>query len=194
MEGGIFPYSTIWSNGTNGEDPTGLAVGTYTVTVTDLGGCFVTLTTIIENNASFPSAVANAPDSLSCSNPQISINGNGSSLGIGYTYLWTTTNGAIVNNETTLNPTISSTGTYQIMVTDPIGCTQIDTVIVGENITPPLADAGLEMIIDCGTTIVSLNGGNSSSGSSYTYEWTTSGGNIVSGGNTLNHLVDAAGG
>ena len=194
VEGGIFPYSTIWSNGTNGEDPTGLAVGTYTVTVTDLGGCFVTLTTIIENNASFPSAVANAPDSLSCSNPQISINGNGSSLGIGYTYLWTTTNGTIVNNETTLNPTISSTGTYQIMVTDPIGCTQIDTVIVGENITPPLADAGLEMIIDCGTTIVSLNGGNSSSGSSYTYEWTTSGGNIVSGGNTLNPLVDAAGG
>lgn len=193
IDGGTFPYSTIWSNGSNVEDPTGLAVGTYTVTVTDLGGCFVTAIAVVDDTNTPPTAVANAPDSLTCSNTQITINGNGSSSGTGYTYLWTTGNGTIVNNETTLTPTIGATGTYQILVTSPDGCTQTAEVTVGENTTPPLSDAGLEMTLDCGTTVISLDGSNSSSGSGFTYQWTTIGGNIVSGETSLNPSVDLAG-
>ena len=102
INGGTFPFSTIWSNGTNSEDPTGLPAGTYTVTVTDLGGCFVTTTAIVEDNIDPPTAVANAPDPLSCINTQVSINGDGSSTGSEFTYLWTTSDGIIISGEESL--------------------------------------------------------------------------------------------
>ena len=39
VTGGSTPYTFAWSNGANTEDLTGLANGTYTVTVTDSNGC-----------------------------------------------------------------------------------------------------------------------------------------------------------
>ncbi|NDE60515.1 MAG: hypothetical protein EB010_14090, partial [Acidimicrobiia bacterium] len=39
VTGGTAPYTYAWSNNTTQEDPTNLAAGTYTVTVTDANGC-----------------------------------------------------------------------------------------------------------------------------------------------------------
>ncbi|MBK8556394.1 MAG: SprB repeat-containing protein [Lewinellaceae bacterium] len=39
VSGGTAPYTYAWSNGFTGQDPTGLAAGTFTVTVTDASGC-----------------------------------------------------------------------------------------------------------------------------------------------------------
>jgi PKD repeat protein len=41
ITGGTAPYSPVWSHGPTSEDVTGLAPGTYTVTVTDANGCYV---------------------------------------------------------------------------------------------------------------------------------------------------------
>jgi hypothetical protein len=45
--GGTAPYSYFWSNGENTEQITGLAPGSYMVTVTDGNGCFTTATAVI---------------------------------------------------------------------------------------------------------------------------------------------------
>lgn len=71
-------------------------------------------------------------------------------------------------------------------------CTVRDTVTVHVvNVTaavsPPV------VTIPCEGATVQLSGLGSSTGPNITYEWTTSNGNIVSGENTLNPIVDAAG-
>ena len=130
---------------------------------------------------------------MTCSTTEISLDGGGSSQGPGYTYQWGTTNGNIVNNGSTLNPTINSTGTYELTVTAPNGCTAISSVTVDENITPPNANAGVPMTLDCNATSLALDGSGSSSGGNFTYQWTTTNGNIVSGGTSLNPTIDQEG-
>ena len=194
IDGGSFPFATIWSNGSNSEDPTGLPAGSYTVTVTDLGGCFVTTTAIIEDNIDPPTAVANAPDPLNCTNTQVSINGNGSSTGGEFTYLWTTSDGTIVSGDNSLTPTVGASGTYQILVTNTTnGCTEIATVTVAENADLPNASANAPVSLDCINTQVSIDGNGSSTGSDFTYLWTTSDGNIVSGNTSINPTIDQTG-
>lgn len=45
--GGVAPYSYDWSNGSSSARITGLAAGSYSVTVSDAGGCSVTLSFIL---------------------------------------------------------------------------------------------------------------------------------------------------
>lgn len=194
INGGTFPFSTIWSNGSNSEDPTGLSPGSYTVTVTDLGGCFVTTTAIVEDNIDPPTAVANAPDPLSCINTQVTINGNGSSTGGEFNYLWTTSDGTILSGDNSLTPTVGSSGTYQILVTNTTnGCTEVATVTVAENADLPIASANVPIGLDCNNTQVFIDGNGSSTGSDFTYLWTTFDGNIISGSDGLNPTIDQAG-
>ncbi len=194
ITGGTFPFFINWSNGSSDEDPTGLAAGTYTVTVTDLGGCFVTTTAEVDDNVDPPTAVANAPDELNCTNTQVSINGNGSSTGTEFTYLWTTSDGMIISGEDGLTPTVGAGGTYQILVTNTTnGCTEIATVTVTENADLPNASANAPIGLDCNNTQVSIDGNGSSTGTEFTYLWTTSDGNIVSGNTSINPTIDQPG-
>ena len=194
IDGGTFPYSTIWSDGSNNEDPTGLPAGTYTVTVTDLSGCFVTTVAVVDDNNDPPTAVANAPDLLSCTNTQVTINGNGSSTGGDFTYFWTTSDGLILSGENSLTPTVGASGTYQILVTNTTnGCSEIAMATVTESANLPDASANAPMGLDCNNLEVFIDGNGSSTGSDFTYLWTTSDGNIVSGNTSLNPTINQAG-
>jgi|GEM_PF-2561099 len=48
--GGVPPYTYSWSNGATGETATGLAPGSYTITVTDANGCSATASVVVEDN------------------------------------------------------------------------------------------------------------------------------------------------
>ncbi|HAD14218.1 MAG TPA: hypothetical protein DCF33_17470, partial [Saprospirales bacterium] len=67
------------------------------------------------------------------------------------------------------------------------------TVNIPGNTTPPQAVASAPSEINCFSPQVQLSGQGSSTGNNFTYLWTTTNGNIVSGNNTLSPTVNQCG-
>jgi len=116
VTGGTAPYTYAWSNQAITQDLTGLAEGTYTVTVTDFNGCTATASaTIIEND---PLVItATATDNVSCfglSDGALDITVTGGEAP--YTFIWS-------NGATTEDLSGLAAGTYGVTVTDNAGCT-----------------------------------------------------------------------
>ncbi|MBV6443129.1 MAG: hypothetical protein EPGJADBJ_04858 [Saprospiraceae bacterium] len=156
--------------------------------------CTATVTVEVEQDIAEPLAVAGDSVALTCALPNAQLNGAGSSTGSQFVYNWSTLDGQILSGETTLQPEISAPGIYTIQVTDlSNGCTSEASVLVSQDITPPLAAAVAPEIMTCSTQMVTLNGNGSSTGSMFNYQWTTANGQIIGGGNSLSPTVGAAG-
>ena len=124
--GGQTPYAYSWSPiGATTAVVTGLAAGTYTVTVTDANGCTEVLNSMVTEPSPIFITFTTVSD-VTCygaNDGYININVNGGT--IGYSYLWS-------NAETSLNISNLSGGTYSVTVTDANGCTAIDGVSLTE--------------------------------------------------------------
>ncbi len=192
VDGGTPGYTYLWSNNSTQPEPTFTNGGTYTVTITDTQGCTTTSAVTIAQNTTPPVAAATFTGQVTCTTPEITINGNGSSQGSDFTYQWS--GPGIVSGETTLEPIVNLGGSYTLTVTNNLnGCTKTVTVTIPQNNTLPNAVANAPLPISCTNPTVSINGNGSTTGSGITYQWSTPDGNIVSGGNTLNPQVSLAG-
>lgn len=163
------PSITIDWNGviTPGMNLTGASAGTYTVTVTDGIGCTATSGPYTIGSAGGPSinttnmVVTNA----SCLGGDGSITGI-TATGTGLTYSWNT--GAY----TTLNISNLNPGSYDLTVTDNVGCTaSIGTITLGQDAGPVINAAGMVVT----NTTCGLNNGSivgiTATGNGLTYEW-----------------------
>ncbi len=72
VSGGVPPYTFLWSNGATTEDVSGLSAGTYSVQVTDSGGCM--------ESASFDLELAIIPLELSCEDIVVILDENGNAV------------------------------------------------------------------------------------------------------------------
>ncbi len=119
--------------------------------------------------------------------------GDGSSTGPEYSYLWTSPQGYFIENHTTLFPYVYISGWYYLTVTNEItGCEAVDSVRVysgGGQIEIEIEPTE----INCEEEEVTLNAVYSGVSGPVNFFWTTSNGNIVSGANTLNPVIDAPG-
>jgi gliding motility-associated-like protein len=196
VSGGTPNYTFVWSNGTTAQNPTNLAAGTYTVTVTDQANCTKTTTASVTGDFTPPVAAGTPSGSITCINPSVSIDGSGSSTGPNFNYNWTASPGGVISSgATTLNPIVAAPGTYTLLVTNTSnGCTASKPVIVNGNINLPTAAAGPNGTLTCVLTNLTLDGTGSSTGPIFTYNWTASPGGVISGGGTsLNPIVSAPG-
>jgi gliding motility-associated-like protein len=167
VTGGTAPYTYAWSNNTTLEDPTGLAAGTYTVTVTDANGCTATATVTITQ-----------PSTLTSSYTQVNVGCFGNNTGsidltvsggvAPYVYAWS--NQAITED---LNNIPS--GVYTVTATDANGCTTTQTV----TITQPqgaLALSTTQVNVLCfGNSTGSVNLTATGGTAPYTYLWSNNG-------------------
>lgn len=192
-------FTYDWSGGqiTGGQNtlaPTVSAAGTYSLTVTDqTNGCTTTATATVGSNTTPPTVVIAAPATLTCIQNSATLNGSGSSSGVNFSPIWTTSNGQFVSGQNTLNPVVNQSGTYILTIQNlQNGCAETAQTVVLQNIVPPGADAGLSPELHCNQPEATLQGSSPTAGS-MAYSWSTTNGNIVSDPTTQTPLVDAAG-
>lgn len=198
--GANYTYSWATSNGNISGPNTGYSInatlaGNYTVTVTNtLNGCTELANVVVGEDKEIPVANAGASLDKACKDLTKTLDGSGSSQGAKFTYQWSTLNGNIVSGDKTLTPIVDEAGTYQLLVTNTLnGCTAVDTMIVKPSEDAPVILIANPELITCTVGAIFVNGSGSSSGSVFTYDWTTTNGHIVSGANSNAPYVDKAG-
>jgi|GEM_PF-5927412 len=163
VSGGSGSYIYLWSNGETTQDISGLASGTYTVTITESNGCAITGTTsfTIGEPLEVLDASITAQDNVAC------FGGNTGSATVTatggtpeYTYLW---DDALA--QTTATATNLAAGTYHVTVTDANGC--IDnataTIIVADNELPTVITKNIEIELNptsVGITALDVDNGS----------------------------------
>lgn len=151
--GGTAPYTYQWSNGATVSSPSGLAAGSYTVTVTDNNGCTLTYTTTINQPPLLVLSVTKIdPTCPPGANPPVNSDGtinltvtggkttnqSGDPVPNPYTFAWTTVGGSGLN-PTAEDQTGLTAGAYSVTVTDLNGCTASISVTLTNLNTLPVA-------------------------------------------------------
>ncbi|MBK9984893.1 MAG: hypothetical protein IPP15_21445 [Saprospiraceae bacterium] len=154
-------YSFLWSNGSSIEDISGLTAGSYTVTVTDAGGCTSSSSYTVTSNVTIPTPSTNFT-AASCNQNNGAVDLSVTPAGT-YTFLWS--NG--VNTEDLSN---IFAGTYSVTVTSTsTGCTATTSVSVPNNSSPPLPVA-TSIADTCGQGTGAVDLSVTQSGT-YTFLW-----------------------
>jgi hypothetical protein len=171
--GGTGPYSYSWSSGGNAATETNLAMGNYTVTITDANSCTGTQTVAVTQ-----------PTTLTASTMQNNVSCNGGTNGDAmvmpsggtpmYTYLWSSGG----TNATELN---LGAGTYSVTTTDANGCSRIDMVTITEP-TAITASATQTNPTCNGSTDGSITVTPSGGTPGYMYLWSSGGTNATETG------------
>jgi PKD repeat protein len=170
-----------------------LLSGTYGVEIEDANGCSEFEQVEIED---IPGPIVDAgdPEELDCNSLELELTAELFYNGGFVEYGWFTPNGNIVSGANEITCVVDAPGDYYVYATDIVtNCTGEDFVAISAPSGLPDADTGPNQEIDCMSTEVTLEGITTFTGPNAEYEWTTIGGNIVSGANTLNPVVNAAG-
>ncbi len=127
----------------------------------------------------------------------IQLDGSASTSGPNISYQWTAAGGNIVSGANTPIATVNAEGTYTLTVTFDDGnvvCQDMATVVVlpDPNIVFANATAPPPAVLDCAQPTLTLSGAGSSTGAGISYSWAPTSG-VVSGGNTLNPVVNQGG-
>ncbi len=172
VTGGVQDYFYDWGGGINDQDPNNLSFGNYVVVVTDMNGCTTTASIFINEPVPIL-AVAVETQGVDCNH----IGEGAVDLVVaggtpGYIFVWN--NGSQEEDISGLDA-----GDYTVTVTDANLCTEIVTVTVTEDTTPPVAQAETQGVLSCNTLSATLDG-SGSNGGVLTYQWLDANNDIIS--------------
>ena len=164
VSGGTGPISYTWSNGSTNEDLINLSADTYFVVISDSNNCILTDTAVIENyisslNISLSSPIYNG-ENLICFGDNSGSISSTTTGGVGQ-LIYTWSNGQTVTSISNL-----SAGTYSLNITDGLGCSATESIILSE--PDELTSTYIKTDVSCfnandGSAIVNFFGGTTGS-------------------------------
>ena len=187
--GGTGPYTYAWSNGATTQNLSGIAAGTYTVTVTDHNGVTAGFTyTISQPNPLF---ITRTVTDEGCGGQDVgAVSINITNPSGTYTYRWS-------NSATTQNIANLTAAVYYVTITDATGCTTIDSANVVQPIGVGIADTVTEVTCSAGMNNGAIAVGVQYGSPPYSYLWndgvTTESRNNLTPGNYTLTVTDAIG-
>ncbi|MFZ4632663.1 MAG: hypothetical protein ACOYNO_00510 [Saprospiraceae bacterium] len=181
-------------SGQNSQNAQAGAPGVYVLAVTNSSNnCTTRDTVAVVGDLIAPNLGINLPDTLTCTADTLALSAFLTPANA--PFLWSSSNGGnIVSGANTLMPVVNAAGQYRFSATNlQNGCSSADTVWVQVDTLHPLAVVLPADTLTCQEPQQVLSGAGSSSGPAFDYVWSTPNGNIVSGDNTLNPIVNAPG-
>ncbi|MBI5916521.1 MAG: gliding motility-associated C-terminal domain-containing protein [Bacteroidetes bacterium] len=171
VSGGTTPYTFNWSGGQTTEDLTGIAAGTYDVTVTGVNGCSTTASATVPGNT-----IAFSVNGTAAANTSCDINNGGIDVTVSpagtYNFTWS-------NSATSEDLSGLAGGTYSVTVSAGGNCTSEADFIVGSTTLDPVISQNVTPAI-CGESNGAINLTVSGGVSPFTFDW--------SGGQTTEDL------
>ena len=164
--GGTPPYQFAWSNAASVPNLTNLAAGPYTLTLTDAKACTRLLPVQVPAFGKIP-LLTPFTELITCAHPSalIGVSANQNDLN----YKWLSPGGPLANQPSQL---VVAGGLYQVTATNSFGCQASLPILVLENKTSPLAEAGAASIkVPCTETKILLNAVGSSQGGNFVNRW-----------------------
>ncbi|GAB4494283.1 MAG: hypothetical protein OHK0019_20220 [Saprospiraceae bacterium] len=151
------------------QNPTANTAGAYSVTVTSTAnGCTSVANVNVTGNTTPPGANATG-GTVTCGAQSITLSGGSPTSGV--TYSWTGPGGFNSNQQ---NPTASTVGTYNLVVTNPANsCTSTASAVVAGDFAAPNASA-TGGIITCASNSITISGSSVTPGA--TFSWSGPGG------------------
>lgn len=162
--GGTSPYSYNWSNSSTSAAITGLAGGTYIVTITDANSCTDTASVTL-TVPSAPNVSASGTDPTGCGTTDGTATASASGGTSPYFYNWS-------NSASTSTITGLSAGTYTVTITDANSCTANASVTLTASSAPSVTTAGTDPTCNGDTDGTATATGSGGTGS-FTYSWNT---------------------
>ncbi len=183
------------------QDASGNSIGNTPSINTETSGTYSFIASYLENGCNDTASVEvieqlqepvfeiNASDSLlTCAQPDLDLVAHIESQEGSLQFEWQDENGNTISNDTLLS--ISDPGFYYFTTTNvTTGCSRSDSLLITQDTMLPIANAGRDTILTCNSPNTILDGGMSSIGTDFNYEWTNLQGTPIS--NDLSVLIES---
>ena len=166
--------------------------GTYELMVEDLSnGCTDVTQVIVNSEINKPVVIVDQPEKITCQNNRIALDGSNSTSGNNFSTTWRDANGQIIGN--TEIATVEESGFYRLIVENlQNGCIDSLQVFVPIDTVAPEIQITATDPLTCIATTSTINSSIRLNGN-YSYDWTTTNGQIINGQSTANPTVSQPG-
>ncbi|MFC2095252.1 hypothetical protein ACFLSW_02295 [Candidatus Bipolaricaulota bacterium] len=184
VSGGREPYKLAWT------DSAGAALGeslslavdapdSYCLTVTGSNGCSTSAQVTVTEDIAMPAVSASVSGTLTCATTAVTLTATASEGRAPYEYLWTNLSGADIDDDDDETVSVTTPGTYRVLVRGSNGCQTQTEVTVTQDIAAPMVETTVDGVLTCAVKEVNANANISGGRLPFVIEWTNVAGQTV---------------